>query len=98
MTFRDDPSPMYDEKNMERGLEYLKATDLRDSLRSFAARPYPPSETSSEGGAMRAADSCPLHYYRRSHAGISGSGEVPVESLDRKDGVRNRRGGGAART
>ena len=53
MTFRDDPSPMYDEKNMERGLEYLKATDLRDSLRSFAARPYPPSETSSEGGTMR---------------------------------------------
>ena len=38
MTFRDDPSPMYDEKNMERGLEYLKATDLREPLRSFAAR------------------------------------------------------------
>lgn len=38
MTFRDDPSPMYDETNMERGLEYLKATDLRDSLRSFTAR------------------------------------------------------------
>ena len=32
MMFRDDPSPMYDEKNMERGLEYLKATDLRDEL------------------------------------------------------------------
>ena len=32
MMFRDDPSPMYDEKNMERGLEYLKATDLREAL------------------------------------------------------------------
>ena len=38
MMFRDDPSPMYDEKNMERGLDYLKTTDLRDALQSFAAR------------------------------------------------------------
>ena len=46
MTFRDDPSPMYDEKNMERGLDYLKTTDLRADLQSFAARrdvaPYHP--------------------------------------------------------
>ena len=39
MTFRDDPSPMYDERNMERGLEYLKNTDLRKDLESHAARP-----------------------------------------------------------
>ena len=32
MMFRDDPSPMYDERNMERGLEYLKNTDLRAEL------------------------------------------------------------------
>ena len=32
MTFRDDPSPMYDKRNMERGLEYLKETDLRAEL------------------------------------------------------------------
>ena len=32
MTFRDDPSPMYDERNMERGLEYLRETDLRGEL------------------------------------------------------------------
>ena len=32
MMFKDDPSPMYDEKNMERGLEYLKTTDLRAAL------------------------------------------------------------------
>ena len=32
MVFRDDPSPMYDEKNMERGLEYLRETDLREIL------------------------------------------------------------------
>ena len=32
MMFRDDPSPMYDERNMERGLEYLKNTDLRERL------------------------------------------------------------------
>ena len=35
MMFRDDPSPMYDEKNMERGLDYLKATDLRLQLLSI---------------------------------------------------------------
>ena len=38
MAFRDDPSPMYDERNLERGLEYLKNTDLREALQSFAAR------------------------------------------------------------
>ena len=32
MMFRDDPSPMYDERNMERGLEYLRETDLREML------------------------------------------------------------------
>ena len=39
MMFRDDPSPMYDERNMERGLEYLKDTDLREALQLRAARP-----------------------------------------------------------
>ena len=38
MMFRDDPSPMYDEKNMERGLDYLKTTDLREALQLRAAR------------------------------------------------------------
>ena len=32
MMFKDDPSPMYDERNMERGLEYLRKTDLRGEL------------------------------------------------------------------
>ena len=36
MMFRDDPSPMYDEKNMKRGLDYLKATDLRLQLLSIS--------------------------------------------------------------
>ena len=34
--FRDDPSPMYDERNMERGLDYLKTTDLRSQLLSIS--------------------------------------------------------------
>ena len=32
MMFKDDPSPMYDERNMERGLDYLRNTDLRAEL------------------------------------------------------------------
>ena len=36
MMFRDDPSPMYDETNMERGLDYLKTTDLRLRLLSIS--------------------------------------------------------------
>ena len=36
MMFRDDPSLMYDERNMERGLDYLKATDLRLQLLSIS--------------------------------------------------------------
>ena len=38
MAFRDDPSPMYDERNMDRGLEYLRATDLREALLKSAHR------------------------------------------------------------
>ena len=37
MMFGDDPSPMYDVRNMERGLEYLKNTDLRNELLAFRA-------------------------------------------------------------
>ena len=36
MMFKDDPSPMYDERNMERGLSYLKTTDLRLQLLSIS--------------------------------------------------------------
>ena len=38
MMFRDDPSPMYDEKNMERGLDYLRETDLRAALLSHSSQ------------------------------------------------------------
>lgn len=37
LMFRDDPSPMYDVRNMERGLVYLKNTDLRNELLAFRA-------------------------------------------------------------
>ena len=39
MMFKDDPSTMYDETNMERGLDYLRTTDLRADLQLRAARP-----------------------------------------------------------
>ena len=35
MMFKGDPSPMYREDNMQRGLDYLRNTDLRESLLSF---------------------------------------------------------------
>ena len=35
LVFRDDPSPMYDERNMERGLDYLRETDLRAELEDW---------------------------------------------------------------
>ena len=35
MMFRDDPSPMYDKGNMERGLDYLHTTDLRSALEDW---------------------------------------------------------------
>ena len=42
MVFCDDPSPMYDERNMERGLDYLRATDLRgDLLNAGRGRTFP---------------------------------------------------------
>ena len=37
MMFCDDPSPMYAETNMERGLDYLRNTDLRAELVSYAS-------------------------------------------------------------
>ena len=39
MMFKDDPSPMYDERNMERGLEYLRNTDLREELLARGREP-----------------------------------------------------------
>ena len=38
LVFRNDPSPMYDRVNMNRGLDYLLQTDLRASLVAAAAR------------------------------------------------------------
>lgn len=37
LVFRDDPSPMYDPVNMNRGLDYLLETDLRSELVAAAA-------------------------------------------------------------
>ena len=39
MMFKDDPSPMYDPVNMNRGLDYLRETDLRAAL--LATKPDP---------------------------------------------------------
>lgn len=62
MMFKDDPSTMYDETNMERGLDYLKTTDLRADLQSFAARrdvaPYHPSSL------------IPVYIFQSEHDGI----------------------------
>ena len=38
MMFKGDPSPMYDERNMERGLDYLRETDLRAALLSQSSQ------------------------------------------------------------
>jgi len=35
MVFRNDPSPLYEEHNLDRGLDYLQNTDLRDELRHW---------------------------------------------------------------
>lgn len=37
MTFADDPSPLYAEENMRRGLDYLQEMDVRDELIRHAA-------------------------------------------------------------
>ena len=62
MMFKDDPSTMYDETNMERGLDYLRTTDLRADLQSFAARrdvaPYHPSSL------------IPVYIFQSEHDGI----------------------------
>jgi len=42
--FRNDPSPLYAEANLDRGLDYLQNTDLRADLLSFSSLfpvPYP---------------------------------------------------------
>lgn len=37
MLFREDPSPIYAAANLNRGLEFLQAHDLREQLRQFVA-------------------------------------------------------------
>ena len=62
MMFKDDPSPMYDEANMQRGLEYLRSTDLRGALLSHAssashASPFPVRVFQSErDGIVRSSN------------------------------------------
>lgn len=41
LVFGDDPSPMYDETNMQRGLDYLHNTDLRAELLKVADGDWP---------------------------------------------------------
>ena len=41
MLFQDDPSPMYREDNMQRGLDYLRNTDLRSELLEYSAKLIP---------------------------------------------------------
>jgi len=36
MAFRNDPSPLYEEHNLDRGLDYLRDIDLRADLRRWA--------------------------------------------------------------
>lgn len=38
MVFRDDPSPMYDERSMDRGLDYLEQWDMRQTLKDYSAK------------------------------------------------------------
>ena len=59
MMFKDDPSPMYDERNMERGLDYLRNTDLRDALLSF-----------SRGRGRSPSAPFPVHIFQSERDGI----------------------------
>ena len=59
MMFKDDPSPMYDEKDMERGLDYLRNTDLRDALLSF-----------SRGRGRSPSAPFPVHIFQSERDGI----------------------------
>ena len=59
MMFKDDPSPMYDEKDMERGLDYLRNTDLRDALLSF-----------SQGRGRSPSAPFPVHIFQSERDGI----------------------------
>lgn len=38
LTYRDNPSPLYAEPNLDRGLDYLQETDLREALMTFRTR------------------------------------------------------------
>ena len=63
LMFRDDPSPMYDETNMERGLDYLKTTDLRAELLSCAS-------------CMSHASCMPVRIFQSERDGIVRSGNA----------------------
>lgn len=39
LVFENDPSPLYVDANLDRGLDYLRTSDLRESLRAFARSP-----------------------------------------------------------
>ena len=41
MVFKDDPSPMYDKANMDRGLDFLQMHDLRAALKGIGKTDFP---------------------------------------------------------
>lgn len=55
LAFQNDPSPLYAAHNLDRGLAYLKTTDLRADLLAFAARP---------------ADPIPVRIFQSDHDGV----------------------------
>lgn len=57
MMFRDDPSPIYDPVNMDRGIEYLRTTDLRQPLLGLAK-------------TMNAANRFPVRIFQSEKDGI----------------------------
>ena len=90
MMFNGDPSPMYDPVNMNRGLDYLRATDLRHELLAYG-RARVPSRAGEAGRARvpsRAGEAGRARVPSRAAEGLPGRAAIPVAIFQsERDGI-----------
>jgi pimeloyl-ACP methyl ester carboxylesterase len=65
--YKNDPSPLYSKENLDRGLEFLRNTDLRDELLEFSSqqceREIPIAIVSSERDGIVSAEN--IHFLKK---------------------------------
>ena len=70
LVYGNDPSPLYDARNLERGLDYLQDADLREELLGRRSADAASRRASSGRSAPLDKPDPPVHLFQSEHDGI----------------------------